>query len=381
MYVPTFQGLSATDFVRPTGSRASCFPFDVADGLRFYRARNAIYHLFRALGSSKSRLTVLAPDYNSGNEVAAVEAAGAKVHYYTVGSDMQVDPYEIERLCKTLDPDVLYVIHYLGWPQAMPALVDLCRQRDMLLVEDCALALLSSLETRPLGTFGDWAVFCLYKTLPVPNGALLVQNATRLEALDRLRLRRAGTASVLGRTAELVVQRIRSRRDAVGAGLHKLKHTLGRAAGALDVDRAKVGDIGFNLAEVDLQMSVLSERLLKRLDFTAIRRRRVENFHNLSAQIDGAATKVRCDLSDGVCPLFFPILVPDKQAAADALRRRGVDALEFWNYGIQSCDERASANTRFLRRHLLGLPIHQDLTPRHISHMAQLVSGLHLRMS
>lgn len=381
MYIPTFQGLSAMDLLRPSGSGASCFPFDVPDALRFYRARNAIYHLFRALGSRKPKVTVLAPDYNSGNEVAAIEAAGARIRYYSVGLDMQADPAEIERLCRTHDPDVLYVIHYLGWPQPMPALVDVCRQRDMWLVEDCALALLSALDDRPLGAFGDWAIFCLYKTLPVPNGALLVQNTTRLEPLERLRLRHAGTASVIGRTAELAVQRLRSRADSIGVALQALKRSVGRAAGALDVDRAKVGDIGFNLAEVDLQMSAVSERLLQRLDFANIRRKRVENYHRLSQQLDGRITKVRPDMPEGVCPLFLPILVGDKSAAAATLRRTGVEALEFWNYGMASCDREASPNARFLREHVLGLPVHQDLTARHISHMARRVSGLHLSMA
>ena len=58
----------------------------------------------------------------------------------------------------------------------MAALAELCRRRNMRLVEDCALALLSADGSLPLGTAGDWAVFCLYKTLPLPNGALLVQN-------------------------------------------------------------------------------------------------------------------------------------------------------------------------------------------------------------
>src|SRR5207249_7185501 len=134
--------------------------------------------------------------------------AGATIRYYTVDRRMQADPQEIDRLCALHKPDVLYVIHYLGWPQPMPALVDLCRQRGILVVEDCALALLSGMDGQALGTFGDWSIYCLYKTLPVPNGALLVQNTTRLEALERLSLREEGSASVLGRTAELMVQRI-----------------------------------------------------------------------------------------------------------------------------------------------------------------------------
>jgi hypothetical protein len=73
-FVPTYQGLSATDFVRTRGGAAGCFPFNVPHRLSFYRARNAIYHLFRALLETNPGLTVLAPDYNSGNEILAMRA-------------------------------------------------------------------------------------------------------------------------------------------------------------------------------------------------------------------------------------------------------------------------------------------------------------------
>src|SRR5215213_5942526 len=56
-YVPTYQGLSATDFVRSAGSGNACFPFDVPHRLPFYRARNAIYHVFRALIDTNPGLT------------------------------------------------------------------------------------------------------------------------------------------------------------------------------------------------------------------------------------------------------------------------------------------------------------------------------------
>jgi len=54
------------------------YPFDVPH-LTFYRARNAIYHLFKVLKSTNEQVTVLLPDYNSGNEVLALEAAGASL--------------------------------------------------------------------------------------------------------------------------------------------------------------------------------------------------------------------------------------------------------------------------------------------------------------
>ena len=376
-YVPTFQGLSAFDLIRPANQGAACFPFDT-ESLPFFRARNAIYYLFLGLKSVRPRMSVLVPDYHSGNEVLALRAAGATVHLYPIGRDMQPDLDAVEQLCKQHDPDVLYVIHYLGWPQPMAALGDLCRRRTMLLVEDCALSLLSAPGGEALGTHGDWAVFCLYKTLPVPNGALLVQNGPRLESLERLQLRDAGSASVLGRMAELFVQRIRGRSNGVGAALQVVKRGVGRAAGALDVRRANVGDIGFNLDEVDLAMSPLSQRLLTRFDYAAIRHRRVENYRRLAERLGGAAAPVFDTVPDGVCPLFFPVLVSDKHEAAERLRSRGVDALEFWNDSCEPGGHEMGLDARFLRRHVLELPIHQDLTARHIDHIARQMQALSL---
>jgi dTDP-4-amino-4,6-dideoxygalactose transaminase len=378
MYVPTFQGLSAFDLLRPAAAESACFPFN-APRLGFYRARNAIYYLFQALQSLTPRMSVLVPDYNSGNEVLALQAAGARLLYYQTDRHMQADIGDIERLCKTHDPDVLYVIHYLGWPQPLDALRTICRRRTMLLVEDCALSLLSEPDGTPLGSSGDFSVFCLYKTLPVPNGSLLVQNTMPLGSLDRLRLRRAGAASVMGRIAELVVQRARGKMNGIGTALQSAKRALGKAAGALDVNRQKVGDIGFDIADVDLQMSAASERLLRRFDFDGIRRRRIENFKRLAAALDGTVTPVHAGLADGVCPLFYPMVVQDKPAAAQALRTHGVQALEFWNHGATAVDPDATDAVRFLRSHVLALPIHQDLSARQLNHMANRVAGLNLK--
>ena len=160
----------------------------------------------------------------------------------------------------------------------------------MWLVEDCALALLSDAGTKPLGSFGHWSIFCLYKTLPLPNGACLVENTDHLAALEHIDLRQAGLPSVIGRTAELMVRNIRSRSDSLGAAMESMKRAAGRAAGAMDVPRAKVGDIGFDIDEVNLAMSEISARLLRRLDFEDIRSRRIANYRQLAQQLDGFVT-------------------------------------------------------------------------------------------
>ncbi len=144
------------------------------------------------------------------------------------------------------------------------------------------------------------------------------------------------------------------------------------------MQRANVGDIGFNLDEVDLAMSPISARLLERFDYEDIRRRRIANYQQLLRELDPAVTQMFPMLPEGVCPLFFPILVPNKAEAADELRRRGV--VEFWNDPIGAGSE-MGPNARFFRAHVLELPIHQDLSPRHISYVARTVSSLNLRMA
>jgi dTDP-4-amino-4,6-dideoxygalactose transaminase len=139
--------------------------------------------------------------------------------------------------------------------------------------------------------------------------------------------------------------------------------------------------MGFNLADVDLAMSRVSERVIGLLDFAEIRRRRLTNFRQLASALRGSTSQILPDPDDGVCPLFFPIYVPDKHAAALALRQRGVDALEFWNDGVEPGGREMSANARFLRAHVLELPIHQDLTSKHVEYVARQVSNLNLGMA
>jgi dTDP-4-amino-4,6-dideoxygalactose transaminase len=375
--VPAWQGLGFEVLARPRRRKETPFPFGVPGGIYFYRARHAIYHLFRALGFGPLD-TILAPDYHSGNEVGAMRASGAHLRFYRINRRLEPDLEQLDRLSRS-GARALFVIHYLGWPQPMRELVELCRERGMLLIEDCALALLSGMEGRPLGAFGDFAVYCLYKTLPVPNGGLLLQNAAPLRGLDRLDREGCGMASVGGQTAELVVRRIRGRWATVGGALSAAKGGFGRALRILPAKRVTVGDIGFSLSDVNTRISSLSRLLLRHFDYEGIRARRRANFLRLRDRLQGAVTPLREDLEPGVCPLFFPILVRDKEAAAAALWNRGIEAVQFWNYGDPEAAPEEGPDARYLREHVLEIPIHQDISLSQIDYAARQIHDLNLQ--
>jgi hypothetical protein len=79
-------------------------------------------------------------------------------------------------------------------------------------------------------------------------------------------------------------------------------------------------------------------------------------------------------LAEGVCPLFFPILVEDKTAVAGDLRRRGIGVVELWNEGDPEANGADSEDALFLRKHVLELPIHQNVTEPQLDYIAREVT-------
>jgi len=372
-YAPAWQGLAPMELLRPAPRRDLPFPFGSARPTFFYRARNAIYHLARSLPLDR-RGPVLVPDYHHGNEVAALRAAGVKVVFYPIRRDLTPDLDELERFCRA-GAGALFVIHYLGWPQPLDELLSLARRHDLPVIEDCALSLLSEDRGTPLGRRGDYAIYCLYKTLPLPNGGVLIQNQLS-PALPSPRLRSCSRAAVMGRSAELTLEWLRGSADPLGRILVGAKSLAGRTLSAFGVRREPVGDTGFSVPDADLAMSTVCRRLISKLDYESIRSRRRANFTRLLKALEGRAAPPRADLPAGLCPLFFPLPVSDKESASRALWSRGIGNVQFWNQGDAVAGARMSSDVRWLRRHILEIPIHQGITDSKLDYMARQILAL-----
>ena len=61
-------------------------------------------------------------------------------------------------------------VHLYGHPAAMDEFVDICTRHRIMLFEDAAQAHGASLHGRPVGSFGDFAVFSLYPTKNMTSG-------------------------------------------------------------------------------------------------------------------------------------------------------------------------------------------------------------------
>ena len=377
MHVPTWPCLSPAHLFSRKHSSEPPFPLDASCQTHFFAARYGIYQLFRALHFQKDEV-VLVPDYHHGNEVRAIRAAGVNIRFYRIDRNLEPDMEQVERLC-TPNARALYVIHFLGWPQPIERLAAICKKRGMLLIEDCALSLLSESNGRHLGNFGDYSIYCLYKTLPVPNGGLLVQNDNIIPEVTRLKLRSCNVASVASRSVDLTLEWLQSRSNGFGKSLALLKRAFGTMSNTFGIERLPIGNTGFDVAHAQVGASALTNLLLKRFDYQQIRQQRRANYRYMTDKLAGKATLLRTDLPEGVCPLFFPILVPEKHATAQALWQHGIGAVEFWNAGDPEVKEDQCPDSTFLRNHVLELPIHQDITPSQMDYMANHLLRLNIR--
>lgn len=367
MYVSPWPGLKLADVFGKAEITKMPFPFDAPIRSTFHVARSGIFHLFRALGFSAKEV-VLVPDYHSGSELAAIHAAGARTILYPVRCDFEVDMEALRRLMQQYRPRAVYVIHYLGWPQPIDEIARLCKEHECILIEDCALALLSCRGNRPLGSFGDYSVFCLYKTLPVPNGGILVQNRHRIDKLMHLHLDPCPARAVAGRCSELALEALRSRYDIIGKALFALKQAIGRKMRAAGMKHVPIGNLAWDINLMNIAMSPVSDHVIRGLEFDQIRERRRANFDNLRDSLGPRVSMPRRDLPPGMCPLFLPLLVRDKHAAASALRTKGIEAVEFWSDRQKTPG--VGEEALFLRDHVLELPIHQGVNSAQIKFIA-----------
>ena len=112
-----------------------------------------------------------------------VQAGATPVFVDSLASTWQADPDEIARRV-TARTRAIMAVHLYGQPCDMDAITAIARDRDLLLVEDCAEAFGSKVRGRHVGTFGDAGTFSFFgnKTITTGEGGMVV---CRDEALHR----------------------------------------------------------------------------------------------------------------------------------------------------------------------------------------------------
>lgn len=98
--------------------------------------------------------------------------------FYLLNEDLTISLNEIERCLIKEDYAMILLVHYFGFKiQNITAISRLCKQHNVLIVEDCAhLYNYNILNYSDVGTYGDFAFYSLHKFFPFQNGGMFIQN-------------------------------------------------------------------------------------------------------------------------------------------------------------------------------------------------------------
>jgi dTDP-4-amino-4,6-dideoxygalactose transaminase len=324
---------------------------------------------------------VLAPSYNCGSEIDALLSSGASVVLYRIDRSSSVDLNYLEKRI-TNRTKAVYVTHFFGFPQSTMEIKEICVRRGLHLIEDCALALFSNSGREILGTTGDISIFSLPKTLPVPDGGILLVNNSNL--LGRpLNFSHPGHVKIL----IAALPGLKSgflRWLSVRTPLYPLCKSL--------FERNHVGSIHSNVEDSlfkpdiptsyyydeklsEKKISFLTKHMLKSFNTEHVIARRRKNFSTLLALLSqcGNVELLFKQLPNGVCPLSFPIIFENRDQMRSRLSERGIDAGAWWKGYHRSLPWNDFPDACFLKDHVLTLPVHQDLDERAVDYIAKTV--------
>lgn len=345
------------------------FPFNARGGTWTFSGRVALYHGLPSLNLPPGS-TILVPAYHQGVEIETLLVAGYRLSYYRVDEQLRIDFADLERRLDTT-VSALYVIHYFGFAQPLEPIRRFCAAHRLKLIEDCALSLFTRDAGTSVGSVGDLALFSVYKTLPLPHGGFLVTKESR----STNGLRPAPWRSTAVQTLDLVNVGLQA--TTWGRRLERwvgqVSHWFGRRLGFDRDATISSGGAGWDQRLLGYRASAWVAWLMQFMDRDAVIARRRANFQRLADRLRGRVSIPFPALTDGSCPLFLPVFVPDKVRFQQVLAALDVQSVNLWDASHPSCPPDLAAEVSHWRRHCLELPIHQELSPADVDRVADAV--------
>ena len=104
-----------------------------------------------------------------------IQAGATPIFVDSLEKTWQIDPEDVKRKITSKTKAVM-VVHLYGLACDMDAIVGICQEHNLLLIEDCAEAFGSKYKGQHVGTFGDIATFSFFgnKTITTGEGGMVV---------------------------------------------------------------------------------------------------------------------------------------------------------------------------------------------------------------
>lgn len=120
---------------------------------------------------------VIVPGYTFIASITSIIFAKAIPILAEVDETLTLDPEDVRKKI-TPRTKAIMLVHMLGNPGHLDELVQIAKDNDLILIEDCAQAFGASFHGKSVGTFGKMGAFSLnvYKTITAGDGGMVITN-------------------------------------------------------------------------------------------------------------------------------------------------------------------------------------------------------------
>lgn len=326
-------------------------------GRYFSSGRAALHAILKRLKKTHPELLVLIPNYLCRSIVQTLDDLKLPFAFYQLSKDLRVDKESVEKLAKKqpVRKLALLLINYFG-------LVDCAKdiefikglERDHIVIQDNVQAFFEMGKDSE----AEFSFTSFRKTLPTPDGAL-AKTTEDLGSSD------GGTINAFAfhKTISGLIKYL-ARFDGKNEDIY------------LDFSRLGEEELDHNKFYEE-NISPLSLRILGNLDFPEIIERRVSNFRYLQDRLLSIGLKPLVSLEEGEVPLFFPVLIKDRDKVRQALAEARIFCPAHWPLHLHQAELEPAA---YLYTNELSIIIDQRYDRRDMDKIAAKLESLNVEM-
>ena len=319
----------------------------------FSRSAHALARLVAWRAGSHQKPVLWLPDYFCNQSSQPARAAGARVRFYPVRSDLSIDWVACRDLVKTAPPDLFVFVHFFGRPLDAAPAADFCRDAGAILIEDAAHV---AKPAGAVGTIGDFTFYSPHKVLAVPNGGLLLARTEAADTASFVDPASTDAPPVASWFTKRILQKI------APIALARLHVRLATQAFAEDPQ----GGAPSSMAALSSAAARLIQRSAARLSAIGIERRRNEQALRENLARHPGTPLFSADWDDAV-PYRFAFRAESPDIAArlyHTWRQRGIPVETWPDMALEvlgAAEHHRDAIA--LRRTVLLLPVHAPVDP------------------
>ncbi len=346
------------------------------EGMAFYsHGRSALLHGMIKLGL-KPGDAIAIPAYYCESALQWVVAYGFELVFIDVGDDLQMPLDAVKTVLSTQKIKAVLLTHFFGFvPTAQDDIISLCHTADVKVVEDCSHSFLSCLHTKNAKWEADAYIFSMRKTLPVADGGALLLAKYHGDPASLLTAPGSFLVDLpflMARMIEATIVKL-GWPNLYGTKISGLKAALNRPGDG--IEKAAVYD---GLRDGASPPSYSLGRYLHNASYLRhIAELRVCNYRKLAQAIAPLGIEaVVLDISTGEVPQVLPVL-DTTGTLVNYLRERGIGAYHWPGEEIPAevkSNPNLYPNAIRLHGSITCLPIHQDISDKHIAFMTDVIA-------